>query len=168
MSSNVDLCRQPVKHGHAAFGKHTPTYKAWRHMRKRCAAKIGTHHGKHYREKGITICSRWDNFLCFLEDMGPKPPGRTLDRENNTLGYSPENCRWATKAEQDRNRCNNVMLTLNDETRCMQDWCAQFGLLPPTVHYRLKAGWSVERTLTTPSRQQRKKQQVKCRPKTDA
>jgi hypothetical protein len=67
-------------------------------MRQRCAPE-----GK-YRPLGITVCKRWDSFLNFLEDMGERPEGMTLDRIDNSKGYSPENCRWVTKQVQNANR----------------------------------------------------------------
>lgn len=82
----------------------TRTYKSYHAMKERC---LNTNHQAYefYGGRGITICNRWLlSFENFIEDMGERPEGRTLDRINNNEGYSKMNCRWATKSEQNKNK----------------------------------------------------------------
>jgi hypothetical protein len=79
-------------------------YRSWVSMIARCE-NPKYHHFHGYGGRGITICPEWrESFAVFLRDMGRRPPGTSLDRINNDKGYGPENCRWATRVEQSRNR----------------------------------------------------------------
>lgn len=80
-----------------------PLWRGWRHMHERCYDKENGAY-LNYGGRGITVCERWHAFANFCEDMGERPPGLTLERKDNDKGYSPGNCTWATRKEQNRNR----------------------------------------------------------------
>lgn len=138
-----------VKHG----GHGTLTYARWKSMMQRCNDP-GAVNYKYYGAVGIKVCDRWRDFAAFLADMGECPDrSMTLDRIENNLGYQPGNCRWATKAEQNKHRpSRQVLLTLNGQTRTVTEWSAPTGIPANVISMRLRAGWSVEAALTTPRR----------------
>ena len=78
-------------------------YRTWATMRQRCNNPKNSKFYL-YGGRGITVDPKWEDFAEFLKDMGERPEGMTLDRKDNTLGYSKENCRWATPSEQNSNR----------------------------------------------------------------
>ena len=131
----------------------TPRLRSvWMNMIQRC------HNPKHrqyryYGGRGITVCDEWRNdYLCFREWAlkNGYVQGLTIDRINNNDGYSPQNCRWTTHKEQNRNRRSNHNITLNGETKCLTEWAEINGLSVPTVRKRLKDGWSTEDALSVP------------------
>lgn len=92
------------KHGYA---NNHPLYETWKQMRRRCYGENSTSF-KYYGARGIQVCSRWDSFDLFLEDVGPKPsPQHSLDRIDADGNYEPSNVRWATPYEQIHNRRNS-------------------------------------------------------------
>lgn len=96
-----------LKHGHnrrPEYGGQSPTYTTYYKMLDRCYNENNLHYD-YYGGRGITVCDRWrESFENFLEDMGERPRGLTLDRYPDMNGnYEPGNCRWATKKEQAQN-----------------------------------------------------------------
>jgi hypothetical protein len=136
-----------VKHGQAK----SPTYNVWASMLARCGNPKNAAYSR-YGGRGITVCERWRDFQNFFADMGEAPSGLTLERTDNDLGYSPENCRWATRTEQARNRRSNTKLTLNGKTLTICEWEAECGISQDQISLRLRRGWSIERALTVPLR----------------
>lgn len=94
------------------------------------------------------MCSRWDSYQNFLEDMGERPAGTSLDRISNDEDYSPSNCRWATRKEQNRNNSQNRMIELGGVSRCLAEWCELLGLDYAKTYARLyRLNWSPEDAL---------------------
>lgn len=131
----------------------SPIYKVWATMRNRCS-RPNIPEYRNYGARGIKVCRRWQKFENFYADMGPRPPGATIERIDNDGPYSPKNCRWATRREQAQNKRNNRWLTLGKRTQTMKEWADEIGVNPAAILYRINAGWSNEAILTTPKPEQ--------------
>jgi hypothetical protein len=123
------------------------TRRTWNSMHYRCNGEKEYNKYKYYGGKGITVCGRWDSFDNFLEDMGYKPDGLTLDRKDNSKGYYKDNCKWSTQKEQCNNRDTNIIMTLNGKQKTLPEWCCELKLNKGTVRARLYRSWSDEEAL---------------------
>ena len=129
-----------------------PEYQNWAGMKARCY-NPNTFKFKDYGGRGIEVCSRWkDSFENFFADMGERPtPRAEIDRIDNNGNYEPSNCRWATRAEQNRNRRDNVFITINGQSKVLKDWCAFYNLPYNTIATRFFTyKWSAENALFRP------------------
>jgi len=107
---------------------------------------------EYYGGRGITVSLEWHDFKQFAIDMAGSYEGLSIDRIDNNLGYSKNNCRWATDKEQTRNARSNIMLTFNGEEKNLSSWCEEFGINYWAGMSRYKRGWTIEKILTTPVR----------------
>lgn len=135
------------KHGHSVTNARSGAYLSWGAMIQRCYnPKCGSY--LRYGARGVTVCDRWRNsFQAFLDDLGDRPPGGSLDRINAQGNYEPGNVRWATLNEQSRNRKTNRLLTIDGRTQCLADWADEKGIKRDTVYNRLRHGWPIEEAL---------------------
>lgn len=125
-------------------------YRIWSSMIDRCTNEKNQAFHR-YGGRGIKVCDRWKSFVNFYADMGPRPPGMTLDRHPNNDGdYEPTNCRWATREQQNNNKGINVLLTWQGRTLTLSQWARESNLNVQTLYARIAAGWATARALTTP------------------
>lgn len=131
-------------------GSASPEYKAWLKMKARCNSPTNQRDAKNYRDRGITVCDRWNkSFTAFFEDMGVRPSDiHSIDRIDNNKGYSPENCRWGTPSEQAKNRRSVILITIGEETKCLSDWALSQNLPYMRVYKRyVIRKWDILRAL---------------------
>lgn len=113
---------------------------------------------KNYGGRGIKVCDEWrNNFVEFAKWALENGYAEhlTLDRIDNLHGYSPDNCRWATFKQQENNKTTNHFLTYNNESHTLSEWGEITGINQDAIFARLKLGWSVEKTLTTPIKERK-------------
>lgn len=144
-TTSCGCAKQGVNRTHGM--SNSPTYKSWSSMVQRCTNPKYIRF-KDYGGRGVTVSEPWLVFENFLADMGERPEGKTLDREDNELGYSKDNCQWSTRKEQMNNTRRTLKIqhstlgriTLVEAAKLME---LQYG----TVTTRLRAGKSVAEAL---------------------
>lgn len=119
-----------------------PTYVSWQSMKQRCARAL------RYRIKGITFDKRWESYKNFLEDMGSRPSGTTLEREDNDGDYVKENCRWATQSEQCRNRDSSLKYFYRGKERTVAEISELTEVRRSLLYQRLKRGWELNEAIS--------------------
>ena len=138
--------------------RKTRLYGIWKSMRQRCNDP-GCKNYHRYGGRGISICEEWDVFPTFYDwamstgyDENAPRGQCTLDRIDNDGHYEPNNCRWVSNQVQSNNRRANHRITYGGETKNIGEWAIIVGISQSTLRHRLKSGWSIEQTLSTPLR----------------
>ncbi len=136
--------------------KNSKLYKVWSSMKDRC----NNPHNRSYRNyggRGIYVCNEWQNdygaFMTWAYNSGYQE-GLSIDRINNDGPYSPDNCRWATRVEQQNNTRLNRYIEFNGECKTISEWAKQLGIKQHTLQLRLKR-WPLCRALTEPRHRER-------------
>lgn len=150
------MSERATTHGLTKPGQHHSLYAIWDGLKRRCH---GSNPAERYGQRGIYVCDRWlsgedgvPGFSCFLADMGERPsPGHSIDRKDNDGPYSPENCRWATQTEQQRNKSSNRIVEFDGRQMTMTEAIHLSGIKEGTVWARLAKGWPVLKALLTPA-----------------
>lgn len=149
-----DPLKAKTQHGHACRHR-SRAYTCWHNMITRCSR----HGYSRYADRGITFDPAWRDFEVFLAEMGEPPDGLTLDRKDNDLGYSKDNCRWATHIDQSNNRENNKRFLYRGEMVTMANLARVAGLSYSTMRYRLEILlWDAEKAVHEPLQRIRRKQ----------
>lgn len=146
ISSKINL-----SHGQSKVNNRSKEYSVWLNMRNRCY-NASTPSFSRYGALGITVCDQWKNsFENFFSDMGTCPVGYSIDRIDSSGNYEPLNCRWADIKTQANNRKSVKLLTFNNKTQSVAQWCEELNLNKRTIRARIyEYGWDIEKALTTP------------------
>lgn len=128
-----------TKHGESGGGatNRSGTYSSWANMMMRCDWASHPSHKK-YAAKGILVCERWHSFENFKADMGERPEGTSIDRLDNSKGYSPDNCRWATRQQQSLNRSNTDWVKFDRKRMPLFTFCKMQNISMKAFKSRLR------------------------------
>ena len=124
---------------HGACERNPRLYNVWVTMMHRCYDPKRVKY-KDYGGRGIEVCDEWHDPNCFIDwaEANGYQIGLQLDRKDNDSWYSPENCRFITPKENSRNRRNTKYLTINNDTKCVAEWCEEIDISPFTVYWWIR------------------------------
>lgn len=129
-----------IKHGAARRGKKTNLYNVWCAMIRRCHAETDPAFDD-YGGRGVKVCDRWRNdFSAFLADMGDPKPGQSIERDDLNGDYKPENCRWASRLEQNNNQRSNLMIDSANGLMTLAEFVRLHGLNYESAYTKISRG----------------------------
>lgn len=140
-SKRMNAKGEPSKH---------PLYSTWAKMRARCSCKNGNDYHL-YSGRGIKVCDRWNGengFWNFVDDMGPRPEGCSIDRIDNNGPYSPDNCRWATSETQALNRRTSLHVMYGGRSFSVPEIAAITGQNHEVIRRKIRAGKPADKVFT--------------------
>ena len=141
----IKLGEITTKHGMAK----TRIFKIWVGVRKRCTNSNCKSYNL-YGGRGITISSKWDNFIDYYNDMKEGySDDLSLDRIDPNGNYEPGNCRWATMKTQNRNKRNNHFVNYDNNNKTLAEWSEISGVDSNVINYRIKNGWDLKNAIYT-------------------
>lgn len=125
----------------------TPVYEVWKAMKTRCECTTNPSYPG-YGGRGIKVCKRWKCFENFYADMGDPPLGQSLDRIDNSKGYSKRNCRWASRLEQQNNMRKNISISYKGKVYSGAALSRLTGIRYKTILDRHARGWPVSKIVS--------------------
>jgi len=131
--------------------KYPKEYKSWSNMLSRCNNPKSTGY-EYYGGRGIKVCEEWGSLKKFVEDMGERPEGYSIDRIDVDGDYERGNCRWASWRTQSTNRTNNHYISHKGICKTVSEWADDIGIPQNTLLYRIRRGWSKEEYLSKDTR----------------
>lgn len=137
----------------------SPLFAVWCAMIGRCENQNNKSY-PNYGGRGISVCKEWHDSSTFFEWAlnNGYSHGLTIERIDVDKGYEPDNCKWVSRKQQARNKTNNVMIEIDGTSKCLPEWCEEYGVNYYTVYQRIKKlGWEPKKALTTPLKKPNKK-----------
>ena len=138
--------RKRIIHGHSTKGGQSKTYAVWHAMIDRCYNKNCRSYVR-YGQRGIVVDEKWKKFSGFLEDMGTKPEGFSIERKDVNSHYNKENCMWIPMLDQSKNRRDLRFFEHKGEKLYIAEIIRRFGINRDYISKRLKKGWSIEKII---------------------
>ena len=142
-TKRVAISKSRTKHGHTSGAEVSPTYWSWTAMRARVRGGNRSA-ARYYASKGVKICKRWDDFANFLEDMGERPEGMSIDRIDPDGDYEPGNCEWASDTDQANNTRQRRVIFYKGEGHTAPEWARILGVGLKLINSEIRKNREIE------------------------